>query len=306
MTSGRLLEDGFRHAPESLFHRPEFYHLHADQESVFFEWLVDEKVVASIHFGPIGDGLWRSPARGTYAGYWTTPAISVDELLAFHAAVETRLKVLGATSLEILPVPEAHSQSRFAIQCYALLSSGFRIGQCDLNYTARMDGPLSERMSYGNRKRLKKCANEGLIAERLPLQDIDAVYAVIAANREGKGYPLSMTLEQVREMAVAFPEDLLLFGMTSAGELIAGAICLRVDQDVLYVFYWGDRPGYSALSPVVTLAAAIADCCRAMGISLLDVGTSTVGAEPNAGLIHFKRGLGFEESLKLRLIKSLT
>lgn len=32
---------------------------------------------------------------------------------------------------------------------------------------------------------------------------------------------------------------------------------------------------------------------------------STVGAEPNPGLIQFKRGLAFTESLKLRLTKSL-
>lgn len=306
MTKGHLLENAFRHTPDSLFHRPAFFRLHATAEARLFEWLVDDAVIASIHFAPTGEGRWRSPTRGTYAGYWTNPTVAIEELLAFHLAVESRLTELGARSIEILPAPEAYDVPGFAIQLYVLQSSGYQIGQCDLNYTASTEGaPPSERMNYGNRKRLKKCEREGLIASLLPIGALEAVHSAIAANRQAKGYELSMTLDQLKEMATAFPDDMLLFGIPADQELAAAALCLKVRQDVLYVFYWGDRPGYATQSPVVALAATIADYCQANGIGLLDAGTSTVGAEFNSGLIQFKRGLGFKESLKLRLSKKL-
>lgn len=307
MTKGSLLENAFRGTLASLFHRPAFFHLHATADASFFEWLIDDAVVGAIHFTPVGDGKWRSPARGTYAGFWSAPAISIDEMLAFYAAVEARLVSLGARSIEILLAPEAHDVPAFATQFYILRSSGYRIEQCDLNYTASLAGaPLSERMSYGNRKRLRKCEREGLIPSLLSIEALGAVYSTIAANREAKGHALSMSLDQIEQMAQAFPKDVTLFGIPVGMELAAAAICLRVRPDVLYVFYWGDRPGYATQSPVVALAAAIADYCRTEGIGLLDAGTSTVGAEPNPGLIQFKRGLGFTESLKLRLVKTLT
>jgi hypothetical protein len=45
--------------------------------------------------------------------------------------------------------------------------------------------------------------------------------------------------------------------------------------------------------------------CQTCGIGLLDVGTSTIDVQPNFGLIHFKRALGFSESLKFQLEKRL-
>lgn len=306
MTNGQLFENAFRHVPDSLFHRPAFFRMHADDDARFFEWMVADVIVAAVHFTPVGGGRWRSPARGTYAGYWTAPGLAIDELLAFVAAVEARLAALGARSLEILPAPEAYDNVAFSAQVYALLSSAYRISECDLTYVTKTGGkPLSERMNYGNRKRLKKCEREGLAPMLLSNDALAAVYATIAANRAAKGYPLSMSLDQLSKMASTFPDELILFGIPIGEELAAAALCLKVTPDVLYVFYWGDRPGYSAQSPVVALASAIADHCSANGIGLIDAGTSTVGPEPNLGLIQFKRGLGFSESLKVRLVKPL-
>ena len=57
---------------------------------------------------------------------------------------------------------------------------------------------------------------------------------------------------------------------------------------------------HRGLSPDATL-----DFAQEHGFRLLDAGISTVAGEPNLGLIHFKRGLGFSESLKLRMTKTL-
>ena len=291
----------------SLFHSAPFHRLHAATDGLFFEWAVAGQVHASIHFTPGPGGLWRSPARGTFAGYAWRDGFGLDQLFAFHEAVMARLTGEGARRVEILTAPMAHDSQAFSQQSYLLRSRGFHISRCDLNQSLVLDArSLSERMTYGNLKRLRKCEREGLLATALPYTQLPAVYDTLAANRAAKGNSMSMTLPALEDMAARFPDAVHLFGCHAGTELAAAALCLRLSADVLYVFYWGDRPGYSQLSPVVTLANAIHDHGRALGVRQIDVGTSTVDTEPNFGLLQFKRGLGFTESLKLQFTRELS
>ena len=146
---------------------------------------------------------------------------------------------------------------------------------------------------------------EGLLTGPLPITALPEVHATLSANRAAKGLAMSMSLPDLQTMAGRFPEAMSLFGCRDAERLIAAALCLRLSADVLYVFYWGDLPGHETFSPVVPLAAAIYGHCQQAGIRLLDVGASTLDVVPNFGLLQFKRGLGFTESLKLRMQKEL-
>lgn len=308
MSAYRLLENAFA-APTlgSVFHGAAFHRLHApDGGGAYFEWLSGDTVVASIHFTQTAAGHWRSPARGTFGGFACAPGLRLDALFEFHDAVLARLAQLGAATVEILPPPMAHDAAAFSNQMYVMATRGYAITQHDLNHTLEVDPRgLDERMSYGNLKRLRKCEREGLTARPLPQHALAAVYDTLAANRAAKGHELSMSLAQLERMAAQLPGVMHLFGCGDVGSLAAAALCLRLDRDTLYVFYWGDRPGYATLSPVVPLAVAIYAHCQAEGIRLLDVGTSTIGPQPNLGLIQFKRSLGFSESLKLRMTRHL-
>jgi hypothetical protein len=290
-----------------FFNGPGFFQLHAaDRRGAYFEWDQDGKVAASIHFTEVEPGFWRSPARGTYAGLVWVPGLGLDSLLSFHEAVLARLRALGASRVEVLPPPMAHDPMAFATQTYLLRACGYETSQCDLNHSLEVDErPLAERMSYGNLKRLRKGVREGLVAQALPHTDLPEVYDTIAANRASKGHEMSMSLSQLTAMAARFPDAMKLFGCHMGSELVAAAVCIQVEKGVLYVFYWGDRPGYASLSPVVTLADAIYTHCQTHGVRLLDVGTSTVDRQPNFGLIQFKSGLGFSASLKLRTTRNI-
>lgn len=307
MSDSRLLENVFA-APSlgGLFHGPSFFRLHAGGRGCFFEWELDGQVVASVHFTPLDGGLWRSPSRGTYAGFASVPGLRQEVMFDFHDAVLARLSRLGAKRVEVLPPPMAHDPVGFTNQVYLLHARGYTLTQCDINHSLQVDErALQERMSYGNVKRLRKCHKEGLQAVPLPPDALPRVYETLAANRASKGYAMSMTLSQLQEMAQQIPGAMHLFGCGAGDELAAAALCLRLRQDVLYVFYWGDRPGYGTQSPVVSLADGIYQFCQTEEIALLDVGTSTLNHEPNHGLIRFKQGLGFHESLKVRMARDV-
>lgn len=58
-----------------------------------------------------------------------------------------------------------------------------------------------------NKKRLNKCERENFVFEQVfSKPDIEEVYQTIKENREGKGYKVSMTLEQILEMYNVFEE----------------------------------------------------------------------------------------------------
>jgi len=291
----------------ALFQGSDFFEHHAGGRGAYFEWEDDGRVVASIHYTPVGDdGLWRSPARGTFGGYAFVPELRIDSLLAFHDAVHARLAALGARRVEVLPAPMAHDPVAFANQCYVLRARCYETTHCDLNHSLEVDArPLGERMSYGNLKRLRKCEREGLVGTPLAIDALPEVVETLVANRAMKGHVLSMTLPQLQAMAARFPDAMRLFGCRDGERLAAAALCLELGGGVLYVFYWGDLPGYANLSPVVAVADAIHRHAQAAGLRLIDVGTSTLDREPNPGLIQFKRALGFGESLKLRLARDL-
>ncbi len=289
-----------------LFHSPGFFRLHAPVgagNAHFFEWCKGTQVLGSVHFRRDDQGLWRNPARGTFAGY-ATRGLELEGLMDFHAAVENRLQQHGGCGMEILLPPQAHGTVAVAQQIYALRARGLSISRCDLNQSLEVSAvPLSERMSYGNRKRLNKCQREGHEARQVGLDALSEVYACIASNRAAKGYPMSMSLNALQDMATALPDSLVLFECRQNGRVSASAVCLRLDAQTLYVFYWGDAPGQSTHSPVVMVAEAIYTHCQREGVRLLDVGTSTIDTEPHFGLLHFKQGLGMAESLKFRMEK---
>lgn len=302
-----LVEGGIEEGgPGCLFHTPAFFRLHAQGGGRYYEWVRKGRAVACVHFTRTEGELWRSPARGTFAGYAFQRELRLEDFFAFHDAAMARLAADGARHFEILPAPMAHDPAAFANQVYLLHARGFQVTQCDLNQSLEVTAePLADRMRYGEVKRLRKCLREGLIAQQLPPSALAAVYETLAANRAGKGRAMSMSLEQLQTMVDVFPGTVQLFGSRDGDTLAAAALCLRLSERVLYVVFWGGRPRYATLSPVVAVAEAIYAHCQACGIGLLDVGTSTVDTEPDFGLVQFKRGLGFTESLKLRLRASL-
>ncbi len=108
----------------------------------------------------------------------------------------------------------------------------------------------------------------------------------------------------LKDMAVALPESVLGFGCYQGGEMVASAVCIRVNSQILYIFYWGESPGFESWSPVSLLAQSIYDYAASSGYRLLDAGTATLSGEPNHGLISYKKALGFVESLKITLEKN--
>ncbi len=290
----------------SLFHRTEFFRLHASDTADKFFQLVrksDASVVGVVSFFADDSGCFVSPRRGTFGGFYTDKAIPITLASEFLDSVIRFLATMGARKLEITMAPASHAPAMHAIYLNLLIQRGAVVRTVDLNYDQPVTKlPFIDQIDYGNKKRVRKAAREGFVAYAEAFDMLKPVYEVIAENRRRHGLSVSMSVLQLEEMNQRLPGFFHLFSVRSSASpsvLVASAICLRLQPDILYVFYWGEIDGMNTYSPVVMLAAEIYSFCQKNQITLLDAGISTVAGIPNPGLIRFKESLGFRASEKL-------
>lgn len=293
----------------SIFNTPEFFWLHKGGSRGCFMSLRDQgtgKIVGRVHFTETEPGRFISPFRGTFGGFeFAETDMRLIECFVHEA--ERHLVEMGARSIEVALKPFAHAPAACSCLFNVLARRGYALTVQDLSYALQvLPGGMEPRMQRNNQKKLRKCQREGFVfvVAETPEQQ-RAAYDAVALNRSSKGYAISMTYEQVCRMQQLYPDRIHFFTVTHGSAVIAGAVCIAVSRDILYVFYWGDIPGFETFSPVVLLADGIYAFAQQRGFQLLDAGRSTDKSVPNTGLIRFKEKLGFEASLKLTFRKEL-
>ena len=296
------LDDG-----DCLFRSKDFFMHNRNQGDLYLEVVKGNSTSGvSCYFNQNADGTWTSPLKGTYAGPRISGKVSDSE---YHNAVllfEKELKSRGATKIEYVLPPNYLEPSLSTLTSYALWSSGYHIERMDMNYHIEITKPhLSSHLSTSKRRTLNKLSNEQFSLELLDHDKLPDVYRLLTLNRSSLGVKLSMELADLRSLCEKFENRVLLFGLKASDELMSAAFCLQINQAAMYVFYWGHHPEADVRDPITPLASFIYEYCFHNGIQFLDLGTSTIGSEPNWGLIFFKKSLGAKESMKLRFSKEL-
>lgn len=265
-----------------------------------------QKPLCVTHFTEKEPGLFCSPLRGTYGGI---DALENDITLfgQFLAEIERHLQENGGKRAQLSLPPFAHDPARSTLLLNVLLRRNWAITTQEINYALAVDGtPLLGKMERNNQKRVRKCEREQCtFLEGAEEKKYRQIYEIIRINRTAKGYPITMTWDQLLAMKTLFPDTWKFFGVEHIGNLIAGSVCIRVNPRILYVFYWGDLPEAHTLSPVAFLAGHLYRYCQREGTTLLDIGTATDKGVPNVGLMTFKERLGCTPSPKLTLVKVL-
>lgn len=290
------------HLQEDIFHTNAFFQLHKNENCHFFSFYKDEKLVATIHVCEIEKGVFQSPFRGTYGSFAFEQDADYQTIQEVISAFVAKLKnQYFAQKIILKNAPIAHNQHQNTLIFNILYNLKFSITLQEVNHTLNIDDvPLFEKMKRNNKKRFKKCEREGMIFEQV-YEESQArkVYDVIVENRMSKGYFVSMSFEQIMQMKAIFPNDIYFFQTRLDNEISASSICIRLNSNILYIFYWGDKPGFEQYSPVVFLAEGIYRFAQHHHFNLLDAGTSSLNGILNAGVANFKEGLGFIASSKL-------
>ncbi|MBS0361100.1 MAG: hypothetical protein JSR98_06945 [Proteobacteria bacterium] len=244
------------------------------------------------------DGVWASPITGAFGGVAVQPGAGTEAVVAAVEAASDWLKAQGHRATFRLAPDGFQDPASGAVE-NALFRGGWRLAQADLNYHLVAAGAEAFQAGLGEtkQKELRRLKRSGAAFMRLPAAAGERAYAVIAANRAARGFPMTMGWPQVRALAEAFPDRTGFAVVERDGRALAGAICLELSADWTYVFYWGEDPDSRRESPVMLLAEGLV-AERSVRGGVLDLGTSTEESQPNPGLIAFKEGLGCRASAK--------
>ena len=292
----------------SIFNTSQFFNLHKNGSAFYFQLCLGKprQCVGVVHFTKVEPGHFRSPRRGTFGGFEFNRPLRLEVIERFVDEVDQVLKENGARQIELLDPPAEFDASNSAVSSNVLGRRGYVPRTPDLAYLLRIDeAPLWDKLKLSRRQRIHRCQRQGITAGQVGPNRHKEVYDVIVENRNTRHFPVTMTYDAIQEMVHAFPDRILFFGAFDGGAMIASSICVKVNSSVLYVFYWGDRPGYEHLSPVTLLAQFIYDYAQRARFNLIDFGTATNGGEPIYGLINFKREIGCFPSPKPAYVKLL-
>ena len=184
----------------------------------------------------------------------------------------------------------------------ALLNAGFKQAEYNLNfefYLDDFDENYLANIQRNARKNYNTALRNNLVFEKT--DDVETVYKVIKQNRDEKGYPLWMSLDDIIETSKIIPSDYFLV-RTQTGIPIAAAFVHNINGDVLRVNYWGDIREYEEMRPINFLSYNLFKYYKEQGKKVVDIGPSTNDGVPDYGLCNFKESLGCKASAKLLFI----
>ena len=227
----------------------------------------------------------------------------VDALLA-------RLKADGVRRATIRLAPEAHAPRTAALVQFALLNRGFRVAGADLascldlralssadEYRASLRSPARRALKHAD-------AEPFTVGHAADAAGWDAAWALLDANRSGRGRELSLDRAYVERLRTAFPDEVRMLELRHDGRLVAAAFSLRVRPGVEFVSAWGDAHHDLPRSPMNRLALAVVERSLGEGVRCVDLGTSTLpGSEGrtldyNPGLSRFKSSIGADAEVR--------
>ncbi len=247
-----------------------------------------------------------SPRRSPYGSFVFSDTLTESDLLEFVAFCERELKKKKIRTVILKNQPEVYSVQKSKLLNDVLTKLNYYVKLEEISAIIEItDQSFNSGLHKSERKRLRKCRENGLAFEKADLSQLQKIYTFLDACRKEKGYALSMTYPEIQKLVEAFPERIMLTTVVDKNKIVAGNISIRVYQHVLYNFYHDHTSEYDHLSPVVMLNEGLYQFCQENKIKFLDLGTSMIDGKPNQSLFNFKVNLGAKPSKKLMVCKTL-
>ncbi|WP_039058582.1 hypothetical protein [Enterobacter sp. Bisph1] len=246
---------------------------------------------------------WSSPVTGAFGALQANEFISMAELSFFLETISEYILSLEGSDEISWRLPPQYYQSKVHTKVQNVL---FRLKWDITDYDLNFHLPITtyedfrDNLSSSKRRELNRITKTNpLFQKATTLDERKCVYDVIKLNRESQGFPMTMSWDAIDALYHAVDTKISFYLLTRDNIVLAGAICLTLDLETLYVFYWGEHPDYRKDSTIVKLAEGIYLSAAENGFKIMDIGTSTVHSEPNQGLINFKENIGCLVSQKI-------
>ncbi|MEN8247459.1 MAG: hypothetical protein ABFS32_00880 [Bacteroidota bacterium] len=247
----------------------------------------------------ISYGLVDNAALSGYQATFGSFDFTVDQDLIKLMIKETSRNIFksGVELIRIKHWPLGYPEGELIHR--AFISAGFEIESKEVNqHLVINEEEFIDRIKKNEKKKLKQSHNEKFQFKMLDGSYLLEVYNLVKDTRERKGFPVSMSFNELEKVFNKLPDNYHLFGVFDEDVLIAASVSIRISEKILYNFYHADLLDYRSRSPLVMLNEGIYNYCKTENIKLLDLGISSENGELNEGLFTFKENLGCATSDK--------
>ncbi|MBL3656489.1 hypothetical protein [Fulvivirga sediminis] len=258
-----------------------------------FSLVKDNQEVIFIHFYISGAEAYN--ARYSGIASFDGPEINSENIAILITYLQDWGSKNGVQRFMIKNAPDFYYPDELNLE-NVLIQNGIELSLSELNQHIKVThADYFALLKKNEKKRLRKCHNKGFTFRQLEVSFLSSAYDIIKQNRALKGYPMTMSYEDLLKMYKNFPDQYLLFGVFDDKTLIAVAVSIKVSDQVLYNFYHGDDFKYRTYSPIVMVLQGVYNYCQKLQIRFLDLGISSVSGVLNEGLYAFKRNCGAED-----------
>lgn len=295
--------EGLTHGVSYFFNSDRFLKLRTGLKTMRFNLIKNGLISASIVF-VIDHHRAISGYKATFGSFDLADNLTEGELATFIMEIEEHLKNSGIAEIEIRNWPANYPYFRKINDALSILSYDCKVQEINQHLLVSAV-PFSELVCYNELKKLNQSMRQGFSFRQLGSDDISSAYELVIQSRARKGYPVTMSLADLYKAFGKCPGDYLLFGVFDDDLLIATAVSIKLNREIIYNFYHADHSDYRSFSPTVLLLSGIYLFCQSNGFNFLDLGISTSNGLVNKGLFRFKENVGCEKSNKSTFSKSI-
>lgn len=241
------------------------------------------------------DGEWHCPFSAPFGEIAYRKPQSLEHIYDFLVELVRRL---APAPLNLTLPPEIYDRTMGAKIAGVVANLAPQRLRMEYNYHYPLEQlpDFRSHLDAAFRNHFNHALGEGFELEKT--DDLTRVYNIIKANRDHRGYPLAMTLEQVRATIEIVAADL--FVLRHPRGDAAAALIYHTAPGIRQVIYWGDFPGYDKARPMNILPYLIlrhyAD--NQPDVHTLDIGPASTDGIPNTGLCRYKEAFGCRCGLK--------
>ena len=299
--------DGFKLDYEiSLFNLDEHRLLQSNGEWISYHIIKEKKkiAVAGIHFH-VSDGIASSPYRSPFGSIDASPDVEPSALFQFLQFIESDLLERGVKNIVIKNPPTLYNPELQTLLQVFLSNLGYQITTAEPGAILIVDKSGEQLSANWEKRKIKQAHDKDLELRHEEKRELKLIYDFIRNRRVQKGYPSSMTFDDLQRTVNNFPDRFLLSSVYQQGLMVAASICVRCNPHVLYHFYSDHNTSDKSTNPTVFLIRSLYQYCLENGIRLFDLGTSSLDGFPNFGLLNFKMRLGASPTTKFTFQKDL-
>ncbi|MET3112919.1 hypothetical protein AAKU52_000638 [Pedobacter sp. CG_S7] len=290
--------------PFHIFNTADFNDLNKNKCSEVKYFLFKDSKFRLGFIGGINNGYLISPFSAPFGGFsFLKQEVQIASIEAAVNLLEQYVIKNGLKGIKILLPPLFYNETFLSKVINVFYRGNYKVANLDLDFYINLKKVenYAENIWHNAKKNMKISLKQDFEFVKCDIDRLDEVYDVIKQNRESKGKPLNMTLENLIATSQIIKTDFFL--VLQDGVSIASAIVFHATDSIMYVPFWGDKPGFGLLKPMNFITHKIFEYYYNNGKKYVHIGISTEESQPNYGLCEFKESIGCTITPKFTFLK---